>query len=167
MKLRHLLMITTAGVVCIVLSKAYWEMGMEGSKSAKADSTSASESVATVPTQAKFVQVPPVVLEGSLSHEIFVEALGYKEIRVFARIVPADSAVPSIPKKALMKVSFDHELTGTGNRYSTSTFRQETSAYLQGLITEKVYGKKIRVVVDTEDFPEGKYNLYLSYYLLP
>lgn len=183
MNLKGLLMITFAAVAVLVLFKMFWDPGRKESKSPQADSVMVGggkesrsgsgetaaygESVATVPTPAKFVQIQPVAADDFNYHEVMIDALGYREIRVFAHLSANDYKTKPLPKEALLKIGFGHELVGMGTGYSRTTFKREVTAYIEGFVTEKIYGKKLKLVVDADNLPRGKYTLHLSYYLLP
>ena len=167
MNLKGLLIITFAAVAVLVVFKIFWDGSWKESKSMASESAPYDEAVASTPMPAKFVQIRPVTMESPNDHDIFIDALGYREIRVFASLSATDSTALPIPKEALLKVGFFHELVGMGTRYSATTFKQEVAAGLEGWVTEKIYGKKVRLSVNAENMPKGKYTLQLSYYLLP
>lgn len=167
MKLKYLLIITGAGVACLVLSKIFWDGSKGESKSMEGEPVTYGESVATAPTPAKFVQIKPLAVEDFNYHEVKIDALGYREIRVFAHLSANDYKTQPLPKEALLKVGFSHELTGMGTGYGSTVFKQDVTSYIEGFVIEKVYGKKLKLTVDADNLPKGKYTLHLSYYLLP
>jgi len=167
MNLKALLIITFVAVAVLVSFKIFWDRSSRESKSAASEPAPYDEAVASTPTPAKFVQIRPVILENPNYHEIYIDALGYREIRVFASLAGTDSTAPPIPRDAVLKVGFMHELVGMGMRYSATTFDQKVTPGLQAWVTEKIYGKKVRLYVDADNMPNGKYTLQLSYYLLP
>jgi len=183
MNLKALLIITFAAVAVLVLFKIFWTGSGKDSKSMQADSVMVGsgkelksgsgeiarygESVATAPAAAKFVQIQPVVVEDFNYHEVMIDALGYREIRVFAHLSANELKMKPLPKEAVLKVGFGHELVGMGTSYGGTTFKREVTAYIEGFVIEKIYGKKLKLVVDADNLPKGKYTLQLSYYLLP
>jgi hypothetical protein len=96
-----------------------------------------------------------------------IDALGYREIRVFVHLSAKEHRTNPLPKEALLKVGFGHELVGMGTSYGGATFKREVMSYIEGFVIEKIYGKKLKLSVDADNLPKGKYTLHLSYYLLP
>ena len=94
--------------------------------------------------------------------------MGYSEIRVYVNLFYNDyKKKGSFSKKSKLKVSFSHEITGMGNTYSEQILHEKVSSYIDGFLSEKIYGKKIKLSIDADFIPKGNYILSLSYYLLP
>ena len=97
-----------------------------------------------------------------------VEWLGVVERYVsFAHLSANDYKTQPLPKEALLKVGFSHELVGMGTGCGSTVFKEVVTSYIEGFVIEKVYGKKLKLAVDADNLPKGKYALHLSYYLLP
>jgi hypothetical protein len=164
---KYLLIITFAAVACLVLFKIFWDGSAKEMKSGSGETVMYGESVASTPTPAKFVQINPVTQNDFNHHDITIETLGYREIRVFAQLFADDYKIQPLPKEAALRVGLMHELTGLGVPYGGHSFKQEVASYLQGWVTENIFGKKVKLSVDADNLPKGKYTLQLSYYLLP
>jgi hypothetical protein len=183
MNLKGLLIITCVAVAVIVLFKIFWDGSGKEMKSGQADSLTAGatkslksgsgeavtygESVADAPTPAKFVQIQPMEVADFNHHVEMIDALGYREVRVFVHLSAKEYRTNPLPKEALLTVGFGHELAGMGTGYGGATFKREATSYIEGFVTEKIYGKKLKLVIDADNLPKGKYTLQLTYYLLP
>jgi hypothetical protein len=181
MNLKGLLIITISAVAIIILFKIFWDGSGKDMKSGQADSLMVKsekelkqepariydEAEASGSIAAKYVEIWPVKAEDFNYHGIEIDAMGYREIRVFAHLSVDEYRTNPLPKEALLKVGFGYELKGMGTSYARTTFKQEVTAYIEGFVIEKVYGKKLKLSVDADNLPKGKYTLRLSYYLLP
>jgi hypothetical protein len=125
------------------------------------------EFVAPAPTGAKFVQIEPIVVDNFNYHDLVIETLGYREIRVYAQVASRDIKNVPVPKNAVLKLAFMHQLTGLGIPYQAREFRQQVSALIDGWAIESIYGKDLKLAIDADNLPKGRYTLQLSYYLLP
>ena len=181
MNLKGVVIITLAAAAVLVLFKVYGDKMMPDMKSSSADSVRAKsgagvqpdgskaidEAEAPASRSAKYVEIEPVRAEDFNYHEVPIDVLGYREIRVFAHLSANDSKHKPLPKESRLTIRFGHELKGMGTSYVTTTFRREFSAYIEGWVTQPVYGKKLKLIVDADNLPKGKYTLHLTYYLLP
>jgi hypothetical protein len=165
MNLKGLLILTFASVAVIVLFSIFWDGSGKEMKSGSGEEVRYGESVAATSVPARFVQIQPVVVENFNYHEVMIDALGYREIRVFAHLSANDST--RLPKEAVLKIGFGYELVGMGTNYGGITINEHGTKYIEGFVIEKIYGKKLKLVVDADNLPKGKYTLQLSYYLLP
>lgn len=181
MNLKGLLIITFAAVAVLVVFKIFWDGGWKDMKSSQADSLAVGsgkelksgavsiydEATSPSSTSAKYVEIMPVKAEDFNYHGIEIDVLGYREIRVFANLFADDYKTKPLPKEALLRIGFGHVLKGMGTSYGETTFKQQVTSYIEGFVIEKIYGKKLKLVVDANNLPKGKYTLQLSYYLLP
>ena len=157
---KHILIVSISVIVLAVIL-------LSPSNNRASSNDTYGESVASAPTGAKFVQIQPITVDDFNYQDFVIETLGYREIRVYAQVASRDLKKVQVPKDALMKLVFTHQLTGLGIPYQTRVFQQQSTSHLEGWASESIYGKDLKLAVDADNLPQGKYTLQLSYYLLP
>jgi hypothetical protein len=120
-----------------------------------------------IPTKAKYVEITPITITDFNYKDFTIDALGYKEVRVFVNLFDDQYKTQPLTGTSTLKLCFSHEMSGMGTPYKQYTFKQEFGSYLCGFVTESVYGKTLKIAVDADNIPKGNYTLHLSYYLLP
>lgn len=88
---------------------------------------------------AKYVEIWPVKAEDFNYHQVDIDVLGYREIRVFANLFADEYKTKPLPKEALLEIRFGHDLEGVGTGYGGTIFKREVTSYIEAFVIEKIY----------------------------
>ena len=105
---------------------------------------------------------------GKFVESVSVETLGYKEVRVAFHMSPLEPLVNEgeVNLSPVFSTYYNHEHSDWVWSYYTNSKKADSKYKVRGYSTAPVLGDQLTIVLMAHDFPEGKYKVTASYYLV-